>query len=146
MPIVNSSLIILIKVIHKESLISFKYDINLVWFHAQINKKIWVMILFYIGIVLKIHLLKGKSLIIIHSNNDKSKIIAKLDSNTGKTLWAKVLLVIYKFNMANILTFLIDDDNAWVRIISKIVKLFDIDSNGYNLCNNHKLLNISQVR
>ena len=104
------------------------------------------MILFHIGIVLKIHLLKGKILIIIHSNNDESKIIAKLDSNTGKTLWAKVLLVIYKFNMANILTFLIDDDNAWVRIISKIVKLFDIDSNGYNLCNNHKLLNISQVR
>ena len=45
-------------------------------------------------------------------------MVAKIDKDGGKTIWAKIIFLTYQLNQAAISDLLIVDDNIWVRYIS----------------------------
>ena len=59
-----------------------------------------------------IYLLLNKTNLI--SNYSKTDIIAKIDSNSGQTMWAKTIHIEYQSNLAFISSLQIIDDYAWV--------------------------------
>ena len=54
----------------------------------------------------------------MHSNYKELEMVAKIDKDVGKTIWAKIILLTYQLNQAAVSDLLIVDDNIWVRYIS----------------------------
>ena len=48
------------------------------------------------------------------SNYNTTEIIAKIDSNSGQTVWAKTIHIEYQSNLAFINSLQLIDDYAWV--------------------------------